>query len=256
MIRIRISRVLWRFNFIFILEKDYNNEIESLTLEVLAEKALTFFDSKNLVKWAVNVLKTGVSSENLYILAGLDNDSTEDREEYFWKSINDLNLNFSKSEDDLIEIYAFNLAKKVVKNGIDIEIAFKKMLQIVSATGYSDRYIGFYEISEDLDYLYYDNSTIYNHGLTLENYTTFVLEEFNLFLEMEDLKIPIEERQKSYCLNCQQLTVLILENKMKLKPPFRHKVWCCQICGSENYLLNNNQSVKKIIIENFKTTNL
>jgi hypothetical protein len=42
--------------------------VEELTLEVLAEKLLTQFDSKKLVEWAVNVLKLGCESEKSFYL--------------------------------------------------------------------------------------------------------------------------------------------------------------------------------------------
>ena len=60
--------------------------LEELTLEIYAERVLTYFESKHLVVWAVNVLALGYESDNLYILAGLDNAHTEEREIYFWKS--------------------------------------------------------------------------------------------------------------------------------------------------------------------------
>ncbi|GAA0886375.1 hypothetical protein GCM10009120_49740 [Sphingobacterium siyangense subsp. cladoniae] len=50
--------------------------------------------------------------KNLYILAGLDNVSTEEREIYFWKSIADPKLNIVKSEEDLMENFALTIAKK------------------------------------------------------------------------------------------------------------------------------------------------
>ncbi len=50
--------------------------LEELTLEILAERALTQFDSKKLVNWAVKVLELGYESENLFVLAGLDYDTT------------------------------------------------------------------------------------------------------------------------------------------------------------------------------------
>jgi hypothetical protein len=227
-------------------------KVETLTLEVLAEKLLSEFDSKRFVEWAVDVLKTGTVSENLYILAGLDYESTEEREEYFWKAVADLNLNISKSKDELIEIYAINLAKKVIVNKIDIEHAFNKMVHIVSASDYSSQYIAFYEISEDLDYIKYDNSVLYNSGLTLENYKTFILEEFKIFLEMENLKIPLEERIKSLCLNCNKLTKPVLKKKYQLKIPIKYNAWCCQFCGSKNLEWKSNQSVKHLIIKKFK----
>ncbi|QIH32769.1 hypothetical protein [Sphingobacterium sp. DR205] len=43
--------------------------LEELTLEIYAERALTYFESKHLVAWAVNVLTLGYESDNLYVLA-------------------------------------------------------------------------------------------------------------------------------------------------------------------------------------------
>ena len=46
--------------------------LQELTLNILAERILTKFDSKQLVKWAIEVILLGYESENLYVLAGLD----------------------------------------------------------------------------------------------------------------------------------------------------------------------------------------
>lgn len=69
--------------------------LEEITLEILAERALFQADSKKLVYWAISVLELGYDSENLYILAGLDHEGTEEREEYFWRSIIFQNTKFS-----------------------------------------------------------------------------------------------------------------------------------------------------------------
>tara|TARA_R110002049_G_scaffold207188_1_gene377668 strand:- start:50025 stop:50204 length:180 start_codon:yes stop_codon:yes gene_type:complete len=52
------------------------------------------------------------------------------------------------------------------------------MQDIVRSTDYSKKYVQFYEIDEDLDYLKYDNHTIFNSGLTLKNVDSFILREF------------------------------------------------------------------------------
>lgn len=155
--------------------------LEKITLEILAERALSEFDSKKLVYWAISVLELGYDSENLYILAGLDHEETEEREEYFWKSIGDLKLDIEKTDDELFEIYAMTIARKAINKEIGIDYAFSQMRKIVSATEYDPRYMAFYELDEDLDYLTYDNSTLYNSGLTIENYKDFILEEFKIF---------------------------------------------------------------------------
>ncbi len=226
--------------------------LEELTLEIYAERALTYFDSKHLVTWAINILTLGYESNNLYILAGLDNASTEEREIYFWKSIADLKLNTEESEEDIIENYALNIAKKAIRKEVSIEYAFEQMLKIVSASEYDYRYIAFYEIDEDLDYLKYDNSTLLNNGLTLENSKEFILEEMKIFVEMESLKIPRELRGKCYCETCKNLTNPITRNKFQLKKPFRYTVLACGICGSDKLKYSSNHDVKWRIIEQSK----
>jgi hypothetical protein len=139
-------------------------KIDELTLEVLADRALSQFNSKKLVSWAVSVLELGYETENLLILAGLDFDSTEEREYYFWKSIADLKINVEKTEDELLEKYAVVIANRAIDKKISIEYAFQQMNKIVSASEYDNKYNAFYEINEDLEYLKYENKTIYNSG--------------------------------------------------------------------------------------------
>lgn len=226
--------------------------LEEKALEILAERALTQFDSKKLVNWAVKVLELGYESENLFILAGLDYDTTEEREEYFWKSIDDLKLDVEKTEDELIKKYALTIANKAIRKEISIDYAFRQMLKIVSASQYDSRYISFYEIDEDLDYLSYNNSVLFNSGLTLENSKDFILEELKIFVQMEELKLPKDERSKCYCETCKKLNLPITKNKYQLAKPYKYMIWTCGLCGSVKLKFNNNHEVKKMIIKEFK----
>lgn len=226
--------------------------LEELTLNILAERLITVFDSKKLVSWAVKVMLLGYESEKLYVLAGLDFASTEEREKYFFESLEDLNFEVKKNEDKLIEQYAITIAKKAVENVVDLDYAFEKMLKIVSASEYDQKYISFFEIDEDLDCLRYNNSVLFNSRLTLENAEGFILEEFKIFLDMENLKIPIEERKKSYCENCFKLNIPITKFKYQFKKPFKYMVWSCGICGSTKLKFNSNHEVKRLIIKEYK----
>ena len=226
-------------------------KLEELTLEVLAERALSQSDSKLFVDWAVQVLKLGYESENLFVLAGLDFDSTEEREEYFWKCVDDLNLNIEKTEDELLEHYALIIANKAIRKEISMEYAFREMLKVTRESGFNYKYIAFYEIDEDLDYLTYDNAVIFNPGLTLENLDDFVLEELKIFVQMEALKISKEDLDKCFCETCKNLNTPITKNKYQLKKPFKYVVWACGICGSEKLIDTSNYEVKRMIIADF-----
>ncbi|PID92932.1 MAG: hypothetical protein CSA94_02640 [Bacteroidetes bacterium] len=118
----------------------------------------------------------GLNSESLIILAGLDNETTEEREKYFWQTIEELGLDVKRTDFELIESYAIYVAESVMQD-------------VVRETNYSKRYIQFYEIEEDLEYLNYDNHTISNSELTLNNADSLITREFELFLEAEKCKI-------------------------------------------------------------------
>ncbi|UIR57321.1 hypothetical protein LZQ00_05765 [Sphingobacterium sp. SRCM116780] len=228
-------------------------KLEELTLEVLAERTLSQSDSKIFVDWAVQVLKLGYESENLFVLAGLDFDSTEEREEYFWKCAHDLNLNIEKTEEELLDQYALIIANKAIRKEISMEYAFCEMFKVTMESGYNYRYIAFYEINEDLDRLTYDDVVLFNPGLTLENANDFILEEFKIFVQMEDLKISKEDRDKCFCETCKNLNIPITKNKYQLKKPFKYVVWACGICGSEKLNYTNNHEVKRMIITDFNS---
>ena len=71
-------------------------DASQLTYQILGQKLLSRFDSKILVDWALTLMQNGFHSDNLVILAGLDNSDTVEREKYFWKSISDLNIRIDK----------------------------------------------------------------------------------------------------------------------------------------------------------------
>ncbi|MGK6351602.1 hypothetical protein [Parapedobacter sp. DT-150] len=229
--------------------------VEELTLEILGERAFSQFDSKNLVDWAVNVMALGYESENLVILAGLDFDTTEIREKYFRKSIEDLKIDTNKRDEEILEKYALITAEKAVAGEISINHAFGRMRNIVSASGYDARYIAFYEIDEDLDCLRYNDSVLFNSELTLENQKEYILEELKLFYKMESLGIPVDERRKWYCKRCKKLTSPTLKTKYQLKQPFKYQTWCCGICGSEKHIIGGIHTVKRKIIQEFVDRN-
>lgn len=226
--------------------------IEEITLEVLAERALSDCDSKILVNWSVKALELGYDSENLSILAGLDHENTEVREKYFIKSLIDLNIHLDKPKEDLIDMYAISIVSKAILGSVSIDFAFAQMKKIAFETNYSARYIAFYEIDEDLERLDYNDYPIFNINLTKENSNEFIMEEFKIFLEMERLNIPLEERDYNYCISCSKLVKPILKTKYRLRDPHRYQVWCCPDCKSEKLRFSSEHAVKWLIIESHK----
>lgn len=163
-------------------------DINKVTYQILGRKLLNEFDSKEYVEWAITVAKKGYDSESLWILAGLDNESSVIREDYFWKAIDELNLDVEREEIRDINDYAIFLSRAVLNNSLSPRTGIKKMFDIYRQSGYDIKYKQFYELDEDLDCLNYgDVSPIFNQSITNENANGFMLKAFRLFLECENL---------------------------------------------------------------------
>lgn len=226
--------------------------IKEETYKLLAQRLLTYFDSKKFVDWAMILLQNGYESESLIILAGLDNDTTEVREKYFWQTITELQLDINATDFELIENYAIYIAKSVIDNQLNPFSGLTVMQDIVRESDYSKRFIQFFDLDEDIDYLKYDNRTIFNPGLTLENTESFIKKEFELFLEAERLKITDETRELSYCQKCKTIAKPKLKNKFRLQKPHNIQIWVCRKCGSDKLDHFSTQIGKEIILKEIK----
>ncbi|WP_038332068.1 hypothetical protein [Empedobacter falsenii] len=148
-----------------------------LTISVLAKRYLHPFDSLELVKWSIEILKIGYETENLYILAGLDDENTIVREDYFFKSLNDLNFIIDNKESILKE-YAFYISKKFLNSKISEFTAIGIMNQISNEFYFDDNLTIFQFILSDLIALKRNGNSAYLDVLNPDNKTKFIQEEF------------------------------------------------------------------------------
>lgn len=226
--------------------------VKEETYKLLAQRLFTHFESKKMIEWAILLMQNGYESESLIILAGLDSDTTEEREKYFWQSVSELKLDINISDFELIDIYAIYIAKSVVDQQMNSYTGLSVMQDIVRKTDYSKRYIQFYELEEDLDYLKYDNRAIFNSELSLANAEDFIKKEFELFLEAERLKIDDETREMSFCQKCNIISKPKLKSKFRFHKPHRIQIWICGNCGSEKLDHFSSQIGKEIIMKEIK----
>ena len=223
------------------------------TYKILALRKFKYFDSKMLVDWAVLLLQNGYDSESLTILAGLDNEQTEVRENYFWNSIQELDLNLNKTESEIIDVYAKDIAKKVIEGKLNPIKGLSIMSEIVVLSDYSGKYIHFYEVEDDISNLKHDNSTIFNHNLNHNNINSFLIKEFQLFLEMEQLHIKDEIRNSSICQNCNSIQETTLKTKKNFFGKPKYNYWVCSNCGSNDVISFRTQIGREMIINRIKT---
>lgn len=226
--------------------------IQEETYIILGQRLLSGFDSKMLVDWAVRLLVSGHESESLIILAGLDSESTEEREKYFWKSIAELDIIITLTDSELVEYFVQKVANDVVKGNRKTSSGLNIMRDVLAWSGYDSKYLQFLELEEDVDYLENYGSVIFNSGLNKSNKEQFIKDEFDLFLEIQRLKIDEETKQNAFCADCDKIAKPILRTKYQLKKPFKYQTWFCGNCGSENVEHFSTQNGKRKIIDRIK----
>lgn len=218
-------------------------DIKKETYNILGNRVLRTFDSKSYVDWAMKLLTNGYETESLVILAGMDSDITEDKEKYFWSAVKELNIDIDKNEFELIDNYAISLARQVVNNQIDPRKGLSIMMEIIRRTDYSNKYMQFYDLDEDVAYLFYEGSTIFNSDLRKENVDEFVKQEFQLLLDSQELIWDKSFSGKAYCNSCEKVI------SPKLKTKYQYHMLTCPECGNAELYDNRTQKGRKKIIE-------
>ena len=207
-------------------------DITQETYKLLGQRLLGTFDSKEYVDWAVKLLSSGQETESLVILAGMDNDSTEDREKYFWKAVSELKIDANKTDYELIDNYALKLADQVINKQVTPRVGLSTMLEIVRRTDYDQKYIQFYEIDEDIDYVFYSGTPLFNQGLTKDNIDDYIIKEFKLLIELSKINFDNSIYDKAFCNSCGQVVKPFLKTKYQLKRPFSYLLPTCPNCKS------------------------
>ena len=226
--------------------------IQKETDKILGQRLLPRFNSKQFVDWAVNLLSNGYETENIVILAGMDYDSTEDREKYFWKSIEELKIEVNKSDFELIEIYVSQVVEDVCNGRIKPVDGFKIMQDVLRATDYFSKFIQFYLIAEDFDCLEYGSYPIFNSGITKDNKEEFIIKEFELYYEFQKLNLKDSLINKAICNSCGEIVNTDLKTKYQLKKPFKYQVYVCNNCNSENIQHFSDQIGRSKIVDKLK----
>jgi hypothetical protein len=218
-------------------------DIQKETYRLLAQKLLTNFDNRKFVNWAVMLLENGYESENIMILAGLDKSPSQEIEKYFEMSLKDIKFIVEKSENELVEIYAEYIINEVLKGAMIPSLGLSKMLDIVIATDYNSKYILFFQLDEDIDYLGLDN---------IDKKESYIQKEFELFVESEKLQIDDETKRKAICNDCGIISLPKLKTKYIFRRPFKYQTWICGQCRSEKIEHFSSLTGKSRIIEIIK----
>lgn len=223
------------------------------TYQLLGHRLLSWYDSKILVDWAVKLLENGYDSESLEILAGLDNDDTETREKYFWKSITELDINIEKEKIDLIKFYVDNLVEEVISGSVSPKYGLQMMSEVARKTDYNEKFMQFFMLDEDVDYLNYSGQALLINGLTKENVNEYILNEFKLYRKLQSGDYS-EYYDKAMCNNCGRIMKPKLLTKYQLKKPFSYQIYACEFCSSTDIDSFSSQTGKEKIIAQLTKT--
>jgi hypothetical protein len=220
------------------------------TGQLLVERLLKGFDPSRLVEWARHMLAEGAYTDSLIKLVTMEKSNKEEIEKYFLRSIEELDLNIPADLESQLQEYANDIARQVLNGEITVDYAFLQMLKVAKVSNKDFRFLGFSEIEEDLDNLFYGKK-VKREGLTLDTQKAYILQEFKLFSTMEMLDIPLSFRQQEYCMICGHLTTPVPKKKYSITRPFIYHVLSCKHCRSERLKSASQHFVKKKIIDSF-----
>jgi hypothetical protein len=207
---------------------------------------------RKFVDWAVDLLQKGFETENILILASMDNYPTEEIEGYFWKCVNDLNLKLKKSDFELFDDFAIYIANSVLKKEIKPKEGLKIMNYIVISSDYSIKYIPFLNLDEDLISLKNGYGTIFNSFGETDNIEEIIIEEFKLFLKAENLNLADKYQGFAYCQDCNTLNEPKIKQKKNWLGKVKYVYLVCSLCKSKNLEYATTQKGKRLILSEFE----
>lgn len=218
------------------------------SLNVLLAKMLFIFkDYKQYIDWAIELLQEGVENENLYILAGLDDNDWLSIEKYFTIATEELDLKTDRTTEELFHIATSIIAQEVIDGKMQPRKGLTLMESISKYTVVDDYLIDslyqFEELTEDLFLL--GEYNLYYRGLTFENIDEVIIDEMKMFLIAQSKgwkNIP----NIFYYDKCKDFS----RAKYKKKGwSIKRYIWSCKKYDSREYLDWHKVEDRKLILE-------
>lgn len=149
---------------------------------IFGKRALGQLSSSDYVDWAVEMLTESYDSHSLRILAGLDKfTSTFEAEDYFLRSLKELNLNIPDSEM-AVRAYACAIAAQLIEEKITAQQGVRALYKICVATEYAPDFMIWLELDDALDSLLAGNYPYTYQSATLENFDDLAKQEAENFI--------------------------------------------------------------------------
>lgn len=149
-------------------------DLHTETKLLLAKQIIEGYScSLDFTNWAVRLMLNGYSSENLHILAGLDDSSFWTIDSFFRKTLDDFNINSNIQKKELLDFYLIYHIKKVLDSPETLTIDIIRLLGevIYDTSYYPNKHLNFFFLYDELEEL---------TGISREEYA---LNEFKTFID-------------------------------------------------------------------------
>lgn len=182
-----------------------------------------------LIDFALYLLDHGIESENIFILAGLQNDPDYEIKNYFDTVLNELKIEITEDEEIHL-FYAKSIAKQVITKEITIYEAIRKFEDLYYQTDYHPYYQEYVDFTDAIDLL--KENTYLIEGLNENNIEAYTIRAFELFLEIHRTNLPKDIFEYYYCQSCYAKIYPLQQKKFKIFPYKKYIQLACPLCNS------------------------
>nr|WP_297163990.1 hypothetical protein [uncultured Dysgonomonas sp.] len=130
-------------------------DLQTETNLLLAKQIIDgYSNGSDIIDWTLLLIKNGYSSENLYILAGLEDNDSWNIDNYFKKVIDDLNIDSNINKKDLLDFYLIYHIKASINNPLILDETIYLLTEVIYNTSYYlSKHLNFFFLYDELEEL-------------------------------------------------------------------------------------------------------
>lgn len=153
--------------------------LQSETYLLLSKQIVKGYScSSDIIDWALLLMRNGYSSDNLYILAGLDVEDIWTIDNYFKKTIEDLDIDLNIEKQFLLDFYLIYYIKVAINNPSILDETIYLLTEVIYDTSYClNKHLDFFFLYDELE------------ELTDRNHEEYVMSEFKAFINELEAKL-------------------------------------------------------------------
>lgn len=227
-------------------------EIQYKALEAISYDK--FEDNKNLyIDFAFYLLDNGIESDNIFILAGLQNDPDYEIEYYFNTVIDELDISIEEDEK-LHLIYAKSIARKIISKEIGVYEGIKKFEDLCYKSNFHPYYQEYLDLVDACDLL--NENICLIEGLNQHNTEIYITRSFELFLEIHKTILPDDIYNSYYCESCLMEIQPLKKKRFSLFAHKRYMQLICPLCNSKKIYSFCTNEGKEIYLQQLNKENI